>query len=576
MAVSESLVENAIKSAEKYADDILSGRILACQWIQLMVKRHRQDLEVGHLRGLYFDKKAGAKIIAFFCTFLKFSKGRWAGQPFVPQPWQCFLLWCLFGWKKADGTRRFRRAYIQVARKNGKSELMAGICLYMMHAEGEHGAEVYSVATKRDQAQIIFKAAKEMLKKSPTLLKYLKPWKHQIEGIKLGGVMLALGSDADTLDGLGPSFVAVDEYHAHKNDLVYDVMWSAMGARDNPLLVIITTAGLNLTYPCYAMERDCKGVLEGRFEDDGLFISIFQLDEADTLSEDIVVDGKKITRFAWRNENLYIKANPNLGVSVKITDLVADADVAVRRLTKRREFLTKKCNIWYNAPDTWIKAEYWNAAYEPVPDSELEELDAYLGMDLAQSQDFCGVSLAIPYKDTVVIKNWCFIPEETVLERVSSGLSSLEDWIEKGYVIATEGNATDYAVIEDKIKELARIYKVNGIFYDPYNATQLVNRLSEDGFDNVFAVTQTPIHLGEASKEFEMGILKRTINHLRNPVLGWMANNVVVKSYPSGIFMVNKIKSFDKIDGISSSIMALKCYMEKHVFAKPEPKVEVW
>lgn len=576
MAVSESVVENAIQSAERYVDDVLEGRIVACRWIQLACQRHRKDLKDGHLRGIYFDKKSGAKIIAFFCHFLKFSKGRWAGQPFIPQPWQAFILWSLYGWKKADGTRRFRRAYIQVARKNGKSELMAGICLYMMHAEGEHGAEVYSVATKRDQAQIIFKAAKEMLKKSPPLLKYLKPWRHQIEGLKLGGVMLALGSDADTLDGLNPSITIVDEYHAHKNDLVYDVMWSAMGARENPLLIIITTAGLNLTYPCYGMERDCKGVLEGRFQDDGIFITIFQLDEEDTLAEETVINGKKETKFRWRNESLYIKANPNLGVSVKLPDLVADAEVAVRRLTKRREFLTKKCNIWYNAPDTWIKAENWNDAGYYIPDSELEGLDAYLGMDLAQSQDFTAVALIIPYKDVLVLKVWCFIPEETVIERVSAGLSTLEDWIEKGYVIATEGNATDYTVVEDKIKELASTYKVNGLFYDPYNATQLVTRLAESGITDVFGVTQTPTHLGEASKEFEMKILKKQINHLKNPVLGWMANNVVIRSYPSGVFMVNKNKSFDKIDGISASVMALKCYMDKHVFVKDIPLVESW
>lgn len=560
--MTEAIVKSAVDSAEQYMEDVLSGKILACKWIKLAVERHKKDLKNGHLRGIYFDKVAGAKVIGFFCFFLKFTKGRWAGKPFIPQPWQCFILMVLFGWKNIDGTRRFKRAYIGVARKNGKSELMAGIELFMATFDGENSAEIYSVATKKDQAKIVFNAAKEMLKYSTSLQRHLKGWRHQINGVNTANLITALGSDADTLDGLNPSAVTIDEFHAHKNTGVYDVMWSAMGARENPLLIIITTAGLNLSYPCYAFEKDCKGILNGFNDDDGIFIAIYQLDEEDISTEPYIdEDGNKRERFKWADSKNYIKSNPNLGVSVKVSDLEADAEVAVRRLSVRREFLTKKCNIWYDAPDTWIKTEDWKAAGHGINESELIGLPAYAGMDLAQSQDFCSLSLLIPFNGELVLKNWFWIPQETVNERVAKGLHSLVDWIEDGLVYVTDGNATDYDEIEAKIDELRTIYDIKALYYDPYNATQLATSLDKKRLKCV-GITQTPTHLGEAGKEFELGILKKTINHLNNPVLAWMANNVVIKAYPSGVFMVHKGKSADKIDGISSAIMAEACYLQ--------------
>lgn len=562
--LTEERRDEITESAHQYALDVQAGRIVVGKWIRLAVARYFKLIAEWEQRGIYFDEKKAAKAIDFFSAFLKHTKGSFAGRIFELSPWQAWIVWCLFGFYKNDGTRLYRRAYLKIARKNGKSTFMAGIGLYMLYMDGEQGAEVYSVATKKDQAKIIFDEAKRMIKRAPVLSKVYKVWKHEIEVEETAGKFTALGSDADTLDGLNSYLTIVDEYHAHKNDEVYDVMASSMGARTNPMQLVITTAGLNLTSPCYDMERDCKGVLDGFYDDDQLFIAIYEIDDEDAKVEEYEEEGVKKTRFGWANPENYIKANPNLGISVKLSDLIAESKVAVRRISKRREFITKKCNRWYNAPDSWIKAEHWNASHWELELGELQGRPCYGGMDLAQSQDFTAFSLIFPMDDgREVLRTWLWIPEETVDERISGGLHTLSRWIDEELVITTEGNATDYNVIQETILELKKIYDLRHFYYDPYNATQLASTLMAEGIECT-GVPQNPTHVGEATQQFELAILKGNLNHLNNPVLGWMANNVVLNRYPSGVAMVNKNKSKDKIDGITAAVLAKKCVMEQN------------
>ncbi len=556
--------EEIIDSAHQYALDVQSGRIVVGKWIRLAVARYFKLIEEWEQREIYFDEKKAAQAIDFFSAFLKHTKGPFAGRIFELSPWQAWIIWCLFGFYRNDETRLYRRAYLKVARKNGKSTFMAGVALYMLYMDGEEGAEVYSVATKKDQAKIIFEEAKRMVRKTAALAKAYKVWKHEIEVEATSGKFVALGSDADTLDGLNTHLAIVDEYHAHKNDEVYDVISSSMGARNNPMQLVITTAGLNLTSPCYDMERDCKGVLDGFYDDDQLFIAIYEIDAEDAQVEEYEEDGVKKTRYGWANPENYIKANPNLGVSVKLKDLIAESKVAVRRISKRREFITKKCNIWYNAPDAWIKAEHWNEAYWEVSLEELKGRKCYGGMDLAQTQDFTSFSILFPMDDgREVLLSWQWIPEETVEERISGGLHTLSYWIDEGLVFTTPGNATDYNAIEAFVDWVATEFNLRHIYYDMYNANQIAGNLNEKGIECT-GVPQNQTHVGEATQQFELGILKKTINHRNNPVLGWMANNVVLNRYPSGVAMVNKNKSKEKIDGITSSILAKKCVMEQN------------
>lgn len=566
-------VENAIASAVQYAKDVKSGRILACKYLKLAVDRYFSDLK---RKDIFFDEKAASKVIEFSVRFVKFSKGRWAGKPFIPQPWQCFILWNLFGWKKKDGTRRFRRAYIKVARKNGKSELMALIGLYCLGWDNESGAEIYSVATKKDQAKLIFKAAKQMAKTDSFLKRKIEVFAHELKEKNTAGSFIALGSDADTLDGLNPYVTFIDEYHAHRNDSVYDVMWSAMGARENPMQIVITTAGLNLTSPCYDMERDCKAILDGLYKDDEIAIFIYELDKEDIEVTETVKNGKKHFIYNWANPKNYIKANPNIGVSVKIDDLISDSKVAIRRIAKRKEFLTKKCNVWVDAPDSWIDTDSWRNAGNDFDLSTLKGKTCYMGMDLAQSQDFVATAYLFPLEDAkFVLLVYFWIPEVTVEERVASGLHALTEWIENDLVFTTDSNAVDYHAIKEHTLMMRDTYDIKSLYYDPHNANMLAIELTEEGIDCT-GVPQSKSHLAEATQQFEISVLKGLLNHLNNPVLSWMANNVVLNKYPSGGAMVNKNKSFDKIDGISASIMALKCFLEQGNKEDVKPIIWAW
>lgn len=559
-------VNKCIVDAEKYAIDVRDGNILASKYIKKAVERYFEDRATGHERGLFFDESAAAYAISFFPAFLRFSKGKWSGKPFVLQPWQSFILWCLFGWYKEDGTRRFRRLYVKVARKNGKSEFMAGLELFMAYFDGEAGAEIYSVATKKDQAAIVFKAVKQMVKSSPQLQKIFKVWKHEIEVVG-GGVIKALGSDADTLDGSSPYLTVVDEYHAHKDDSVYDVMQSGMGARTNPIIAVITTAGHNLDSPCRDMELYCKGILDGIFKDDGLLSFIYELDEDDLkVSESISYNPltrteEKRFSYGWANPANFIKASPNLGVSVKVDDLIAEANEAIRRTRKRKEFLTKKCAVWVNAPDTWIKVEDWKASGWQYDMNLLVGRDCYIGFDLGSTNDFTAVSYLFPIDDFFVLKVDVYISEVMYEERTGK-IKDIMTWVDDGHITVTNGNATDYNVIEADIQNNRAMYNIRHGYYDPHNATQLATRLDPDG-EWLTGLPQSTNNLAEATKLFEEAILKKQINHLNNPTLAWMANNVSLRKLPSGGAIVSKRHSVEKVDGIAASIIAFKCEMDK-------------
>ena len=283
-------------TAEVYAEQVLSGKILTCEFVQLAVKRYFSDFEVALEKGWYFDRKAAARAIKFIES-LKHTKGEWAGRKFVLEPWQQFVVWNIFGWKLADGTRRFRYVYIEIARKNGKTALSAGIGLYMLFADGESRPEVYSAATVKDQAKICFADAVEIVK-ATDLKNYITPYRNSIVYELKGGQFKPLSSDYGTHDGLNPSCGIIDEFHAHKDSGMFDVIKSAFGARRQPLMFIITTAGFNKAGACYAYRDNVIKVLRGVNQDDTLFGMIYTLDSDEE----------------WDNPKMWIKSNPNLGV----------------------------------------------------------------------------------------------------------------------------------------------------------------------------------------------------------------------------------------------------------------------
>jgi phage terminase large subunit-like protein len=543
--------------AEKYCRDAAAGKITVSRNVALACRRHLKDLETGHSRGLYFDPKSAQHALDFF-SFLKHSKGEYAGQSFKLEPWQQFIIYCVFGWKRAGGLRRFRNAYVFVARKNGKSTFAAGIGLYLFFADGEPGAEVYVAATKKDQARIVFKEAERMRKASPALAKRIQNFRDNMSIPNTASKFEPLGADEDTLDGLNVHGAIIDEYHAHKTDKVYEVIDTATGSRRQPLKFTITTAGDNLEGPCFKQHGYCENVLEGIFEDDSLFCFLAGLDPDDQKT--------------WFEEKCWIKANPNLLVSVKIDDLRDKAQTAKNMNSKLNGFLTKHLNVWVAGGGTkLIKPEDWATCVgyslegiDPkiLRDRTLERLRGrrcVAGMDLSSKVDLTAyVKLFFPTPEDplwIVVPEF-FVPSENVAERVKKDHVQYDIWIREGFITATEGNVVDYDVIKRKIIADKDLFELEEVAFDPWNATQIANQLTEAGVTMV-EFRQGYASMSDPTKNLEVLVKKKKIAHLADPVLRWNINNLITKEDEAGNIKPNKRKKIEKIDGAVALIMAL-------------------
>lgn len=335
-----------------YAKMVDAGDILACRWVQMACKRHLDDRKYGKERGLKFDEGAADVALNFF-GFLKHSKGEWSGEAFQLEAWQQFIAGNLFGWMRGDGLRRFRTAYIEVARKNGKSSFAAGSGLKMFCADGEPGAEVYSCATKRDQAIIVHSEATRMVRSSPSLKRRVGIFKNNLHILETASKYEPLGADADSLDGLNVHGAIIDELHAHKKRDLWDVIETATGSRRQPLMVAITTAGFDQSGICFELRDYVTQILKGNIHDDTFFGIIYTLDlkkEWPELKDDD----------DWTDESLWIKSNPNLGISVKLDDIRRLAEKAKATPAAQNNFLTKRLNVWTQQSTRWISLETWD------------------------------------------------------------------------------------------------------------------------------------------------------------------------------------------------------------------------
>lgn len=536
----------------KYCEDVLAGRIVAGKYIRLAVERHLRDIETGRDRGLYFDHAAGQRIIDF-AHILNHHKGEKARTPILLEPNQQFYFYVLFGWRQIeDGYRRFFKSYKSVARKNGKTTEGAAKSLYMSSLDGEIGAQNYFVATKEDQAKIGFNDAWKIIKATPGLLKDRKHPKGQFEVYKKSvyvpfteSFMQPVGSDSDTQDGFDPHYALIDEYHAHKTDGMLDVMESGMGARRQPMIDIITTAGFNKEYPCFGFQKMVSDILEGKIENDSIFGLIYSLDTTGPVKDD------------WQDEETWIKANPNLGASVYIKNLRKFFKEAKEQGgNKEVNFKTKNLNIWTDAEDTWIPDELWGQNGSPIDRNGLIDRPCYGGLDLAVVEDFSALSLRFPMDDGTFKHLYYFwIPEETVARRIDKGLSSLRNWINDGFVKVTSGNVTDFDVIQSDIIKLSQKYRIQSIGADRNLASQLINNLIENGIP-VTGFNQGMVSMSHPTKEYEREIRAGRHNHGGNPVMRWMIGNVSVKRDHNGNYRPDKDKSSEKIDGVVADIMA--------------------
>ncbi len=534
----------------QYALDVVDGKIVAGRLVRLACERHLRDLDTAWRRGLKFDVDAAQHAIDFF-QFLRHSKGEWAGAVLELEPWQKFQVGSVFGWKKYDKDRnewlrRFRYAYNEVARKNGKSTESAGIGLYLMVADGEPGAEVYAAATKRDQAKIVWDEAARMVKASPALSKRIRvlPGKGNMHIPNTAAKFEPLGADADSMDGLNVHGAIIDELHAHRTREVWDVLETATGARRQPLIWAITTAGFDQAGICYELRSYAVEVLEGRIEDDSWFAYIATIDEGDD----------------WQDERVWIKANPNLGVSVKLDDLREQAKKAKAIPAAQNSFLTKRLNVWTQQATRWIDLDLWDENAGIVVEERLAGRTCFGGLDLSSVNDLTAWVMVFPHEDDpetidVLARFWC--PEARLKASDNKYRDQYQAWARQGLLKVTPGDAIDYGAVKKQILEDAQRFRLVDLNIDRYfQAYQLGSELMEEGL-TVIGFGMGFTSMAGPVKEFERLLLARKLRHGGNPILRWMAGNVAVKQDAAGNLKPDKASSQGKIDGIVALVMAL-------------------
>ncbi|MFR9500658.1 MAG: terminase TerL endonuclease subunit [Rikenellaceae bacterium] len=542
-----------VSKAEQYALDVRDGKILVGEYVKFAIDRHFRDLENSLDKGWHFDSQAASRAIRFI-ELMEHTKGEWAGRKFILEPWQCFIVWSIFGWKNADGTRRFRYAYIEVSRKNGKTALLAAIALYMLAADDEARAEVYSAATVKDQARICFGDAVQIVRKT-NLKKYLTPYQNSISYDAKGGLFKPLSSDYGTHDGLNPSCAVIDEFHAHKDSGMFDVLKSAFGARKQPLMLIITTAGFNKAGPCYAYRSNAIKVVQEINEDDTLFAMIYSLDDADT---------------EWDNPKMWCKANPNIGVSLSLDYLAGQVQDAKNRPEAVRNVMTKNLNLWVDGAKTWILDEAWMKCAAQTDISLLRNCDCWAGMDLSNVGDITAFGMLFHENGLFYFLLRCWIPEVKMLEKVRKENINYESWISQGFVKVTPGDCIDYNYIQDDILEFTQQYNVRSIAYDRWNSSQVVNNLRDEGLE-LSPFGQGFRDLNAPSKQLETMVLSQQLEHFGNPVLRWMIANTVMQVDPAGNIKPDKSKAAQKIDGTVALIMSIGEWMTAQAEEEKNP-----
>jgi phage terminase large subunit-like protein len=542
-----------LERAKAYARRVASGAEVAGLYERLACQRFERDLErQGDGDFPYvFDEAAGARACRFL-ELLPHIKGEWAkplyrdGKFYYAkielEDWQIFNEINLFGWKHVvTGLRRFRRSYEEVARKNAKSTRMAGRLLYLLTADGEPGAQVYNAATTGDQAREVFDVSRNMALREPEFLARfgVDVGKHDITVAETASSYKPLNAEGSTLDGLNVHGAGIDEVHAHKTRAVWDVIDSADGARSQPLISAITTAGSDRSGICYELRDYTIKVLTGVVSDETWFGIIYTIDEGDT----------------WHDPEVWRKANPNLGVSVKREALEAACRKALAQPSAVNNFLTKHLNIWVNSATAWMDMQGWEKC--GGKDLKLEDFAGercWIGMDLAEKRDFAALCLVFRREDQWFVFPRLYLNEVAIEE---SGNAHLQGWARMGHVVVTDGNVTDFDVIADDLRDYCRRFQVQEVPYDPALSRYFATKLVEEGLPLV-DVRQAPLFFTQPIIQIENLVLERKLQHDGNPVMNWMISNVeVVTSKFNGLKQPTKSRAENKIDGPVAMFLAL-------------------
>lgn len=532
-----------------YARDVIAEKIPACRHVVNACTRHFNDLKRKDLPWR-FDEEKAERAIAFI-EKLPHTKGRWAarGERTILSPWQKFVVAMIFGWVHSKtGLRRFREVYLEVPRKNGKSHLAACIGLYMLVADGEFGAEVYSGATTEKQAWEIFRPARLIAVRTDELV--------EASGMEINAASLVLPDGSrfapvvgNPGDGASPSCALVDEFHEHDTPALYDTMETGMGSREQPLLVVVTTAGANTAGPCYLKRGEVIRILDGTLENDRLFGIIYTLDEDDD----------------WTTEAALRKANPNYGISVGEDYLLQRQRAATQSAVKQNVFKTKHLNVWVGARAAWMNMEVWNACPRAKSLEELAGRHCYVAFDLASKIDIASMVAVFPPEgdDPLYhVHNLNYLPEDVVNNAADEKAAHYAAWAHDGFIRLTPGNVIDFEYIKRDFRDWLSRFEVREAPCDPYNAMQFIAEMAEEGAP-IYEFGMTTKNLSEPMKQVEAWAMQKLLAHPHNPALTWMVSNVVAKIDANDNLFPRKEHVDKKIDAAVALIAASARAMAK-------------
>ncbi|QDU62159.1 Phage Terminase [Planctomycetes bacterium Pan216] len=521
--------------------------------------------EAALLDGCYVDEGAGRHVCEFLSQFLRHTKGSFAGEPFEPLDWQRDdLLIPVFGWKRPNGYRRFRQVYLEVPKKNGKSTLAAGIALYLLLADGEPGAEVYSCANDKNQAMIVFREAMNMAKKSPLIAKRLEFIQSKARMIHhaTDSFYAALSADVPTKEGINAHAIIFDELHAQQTRDLWDTLRYAGAARKQPLLVSITTAGVDRHSICYDRHEYARKVIDGAVLDTTFFGQVYSADRKDD----------------WTRRQTWFKANPSLGLTIDVDAFAAECQEAQDSPTQENAFRRYRLNQWVEQVTRFLQMIKWDACGDSVERRFLRGERCHGGLDLASTIDVAAFVLVfgdMEHGYDILPHFW--IPAENMRERVRRDKVPYDVWARQGLLTLTEGESIDYRALRRDINALADEFVIEKIAYDRHNATHLATQLVEEDGLELKEFRQGTISFNEPTKLLDTLVRRQKLRHGNNAILRWMASNVAVKTDPAGNLMPDKAKSTEKIDGIVALIMALAMAMldvdKKSIYDKRGPLV---
>jgi phage terminase large subunit-like protein len=536
-----------MNKAQRYINNILSDKVNHGKWIKRLCEWHQRELTES-TRYMY-DQAQADKYVKFI-ELLEFTQGKWAGNKFLLEDWQAFFISMMFGWiDKQTGLRRFKQVTLNVPKKNGKTELGAAIALACSYLDKDERGQIFMAATTQDQAAICFNAAKAILNRVSGLGSRYTIRQHRVIVNKNQTYIRYISSEAGATEGKGASVVIFDEEHLQVTNELRDNLKSGMGAREQPLFISISTAGTDKTGPYYQHIKTCKKILDGVIEDDTHLVLIYEAPE---------INGK----VDWENPEVWKIANPNWAISVLEDNFWADYIEAKNEPAKQPNFITKKLNIWADSASTWIDSKVWSALGHNLILEDFEGEDCYLGLDLGETGDFSALAIVFNRDGKFYVFMRFWIPEIMAGKRTKADSLKFNEWARMGFIRLTDGNSTDFTMIEEDIARLSSRFNIISLAYDAAYASMLVTRLINEWGVNCRPFKQGITSVAGPTKQMHEMILKSELLHDNNPVMNWMIANVMVwTDDANGNYKIHKGKSKNKVDGPTALVNAIGDYM---------------